>query len=177
MSTLRQDPTTRQWAILATRRGDRPHRDVVVPRPQLPEFDPSCGIETTTGPLGQGIANAAGMAVAEAFLSAWLGPEIVDHHTWAFVGDGCLQEGIGQEIISLAGNLRLGKLTFLFDDNRMTDDGDIAIAAGELPAAHGDPADRLHVATAMHRGLTLLTADDVLLQWRMRGYRAQDATE
>jgi PIN domain nuclease of toxin-antitoxin system len=56
-------------------------------------------------------------------------------------------------------------------------DGEIAIAAGELPAAHGDPADRLHVATAMNRGLTLLTADDVLLQWRMRGYRAQDATE
>ena len=77
----------------------------------------------TTGPLGQGIANAAGMAVAEAFLSQWLGPELVDHHTYALVGDGCLQEGVGQEVISLAGHLRLGKLTFLWDDNRMTDDG------------------------------------------------------
>ena len=80
------------------------------------------------GPLGQGIANAAGMAVAEAFLSRWLGPEIVDHHTYALVGDGCLQEGIGQEVISLAGHLRLGKLVFLWDDNRMTDDGVIDFA-------------------------------------------------
>ena len=100
-----------------------------------PELDPGAGIEVTTGMLGQGIANAAGMAVAEAFLNAWLGPEIVDHRTWAFVGDGCLQEGIGQEIISLAGHLRLGKLTFLFDANQMTDDGGIALAqSDDVPA-------------------------------------------
>ena len=100
-----------------------------------PEYDPSCGIEVTTGLLGQGIANAAGMAVAEAFLSEWLGPEIVDHYTYALVGDGCLQEGIGQEVISLAGHLRLGKLVFLWDDNRMTDDGAIDIAlADDMPA-------------------------------------------
>src|SRR3954470_7166026 len=99
-----------------------------------PEFDPASGIETTTGPLGQGIANAVGMAVAEAFLSTWLGPDIVDHHTYALVGDGCLQEGIGQEIISLAGHLGLGKLVFLWDDNRMTDDGgiDLALSADML---------------------------------------------
>lgn len=96
-----------------------------------PEFDPASGIETTTGPLGQGIANAAGMALAEAFLNAWLGPQIVDHHTYALVGDGCLQEGIGQEIISLAGHLGLGKLIFLWDDNRMTDDGGIDIALSD----------------------------------------------
>ncbi len=96
-----------------------------------PEFDPNCGIETTTGPLGQGIANAAGMAVAEAFLNKWLGPEIVDHYTYALVGDGCLQEGIGQEVISLAGHLGLGKLVFLWDDNRMTDDGGIEIAQSD----------------------------------------------
>lgn len=96
-----------------------------------PERDPTCGIEVTTGLLGQGIANAAGMAVAEAFLSQWLGPEIVDHFTYALVGDGCLQEGIGQEVISLAGHLRLGKLVFLWDDNRMTDDGAIDIALGD----------------------------------------------
>jgi transketolase len=96
-----------------------------------PEFDPTCGIETTTGPLGQGIANATGMALAEAFLNKWLGPEIVDHYTYALVGDGCLQEGIGQEVISLAGHLRLGKLVFLWDDNRMTDDGAIDIASSD----------------------------------------------
>jgi transketolase len=73
-----------------------------------PEYDPAVGIEVTTGLLGQGIANAAGMAVAEAFLNHWLGPEIVDHYTYALVGDGCLEEGVGQEVISLAGHLRLG---------------------------------------------------------------------
>ena len=100
-----------------------------------PEHDPACGIEVTTGLLGQGIANATGMAVAEAFLSQWLGPEIVDHYTYALVGDGCLQEGIGQEVISLAGHLRLGKLMFLWDDNRMTDDGAIGIAlSDDMPA-------------------------------------------
>ena len=93
-----------------------------------PEFAPECGIEITTGPLGQGIANAAGMAVAEAFLNQWLGPDLVDHYTYALMGDGCLQEGVGQEVISLAGQLRLGKLVFLWDDNRMTDDGAIEIA-------------------------------------------------
>ncbi len=100
-----------------------------------PERDPTCGIEVTTGLLGQGIANAAGMAVAEAFLNQWLGPEIVDHHTYALVGDGCLQEGVGQEVVSLAGHLRLGKLCFLWDDNRMTDDGAIDIAQlDDMPA-------------------------------------------
>ena len=93
-----------------------------------PERDPAHGIEVTTGPLGQGIANAAGMAVAESFLRAWLGEDLVDHHTYAIVGDGCLQEGVGQEIISLAGHLRLGRLTFLWDDNRITDDGVLDIA-------------------------------------------------
>ena len=75
------------------------------------------------------------MAVAEAFLNSWLGPDIVDHRTYAMVGDGCLQEGLGQEIISLAGHLRLGKLTFLWDDNKMTDDGVIDIASrDDMPA-------------------------------------------
>jgi transketolase len=93
-----------------------------------PEIDPACGIEVTTGLLGQGIANAAGMAVAEAFLNHGLGSEVVDHYTYALVGDGCLEEGVGQEVISLAGHLRLGKLIFLWDDNRITDDGSIDLA-------------------------------------------------
>ncbi len=100
-----------------------------------PERHPERGIEVTTGLLGQGIANAAGMALAEAVLSRLLGPDLVDHWTYAQVGDGCLQEGIGQEIISLAGHLRLGKLVFLWDDNQMTDDGPIDIAlSDDIPA-------------------------------------------
>ena len=105
-----------------------------------PEIDPAKGIEVTTGPLGQGIANAFGMAVAEAFLNARFGPGLVDHRTYAFVGDGCLQEGVGQEMISLAGHLRLGKLTLLWDDNRITDDGSTALSISE------DVAERFRVA-------------------------------
>jgi transketolase len=100
-----------------------------------PEYDPAAGIEVTTGPLGQGIANALGMAAAEAFLNARFGDALVDHRTYAFVGDGCLQEGVGQEAIALAGHLRLGKLTFLWDDNRITDDGSTALSISEDVAA------------------------------------------
>jgi transketolase len=96
-----------------------------------PERHPEAGIEVTTGPLGQGIANAFGMAVAEAYLNARFGSELVDHRTYAFVGDGCLQEGIGQEMISLAGHLQLGKLTLLWDDNLITDDGSTALSISE----------------------------------------------
>jgi transketolase len=100
-----------------------------------PEFDPHKGVEVTTGPLGQGIANAFGMAVAEAYLNARFGAGLVDHFTYAFVGDGCLQEGIGQEMISLAGHLRLGKLVLLWDDNRITDDGGTELSISEnVPA-------------------------------------------
>ncbi|SCM76549.1 Transketolase [uncultured Pleomorphomonas sp.] len=91
--------------------------------PGHPEYNPAAGIETTTGPLGQGIANAVGMAVTEAALNQRFGSDIVDHYTYALVGDGCLMEGIAQEVISLAGHLRLGKLIVLWDDNRITDDG------------------------------------------------------
>jgi transketolase len=100
-----------------------------------PEYDPASGIEVTTGPLGQGVANAFGMAVAEAYLGARFGTGVVDHHTYAFVGDGCLQEGIGQEMISLAGHLRLGKLILLWDDNRITDDGATDLSISEDVAA------------------------------------------
>lgn len=96
-----------------------------------PEYAPGLGIEVTTGPLGQGIANAFGMAVAEAYLNARFGDGIVNHRTYAFVGDGCLQEGIGQEMISLAGHLRLAKLTLLWDDNQITDDGTTELSISE----------------------------------------------
>lgn len=105
-----------------------------------PEINPAHGIEVTTGPLGQGIANAFGMAVAEAYLNARFGPGLIDHHTYAFVGDGCLQEGIGQEMISLAGHLRLGKLVLLWDDNHITDDGSTELSISE------DVAERFRVA-------------------------------
>jgi transketolase len=98
------------------------------------------GVEVTTGPLGQGIANAFGMAVAEAYLAARFGSGLVDHFTYAFVGDGCLQEGIGQEMISLAGHLQLGKLILLWDDNQITDDGSTALSISE------DVAQRFRVA-------------------------------
>ncbi|MCP5265148.1 MAG: transketolase [Burkholderiaceae bacterium] len=100
-----------------------------------PEIDVASGIEVTTGPLGQGIANAFGMAVAEAYLAARFGRAVVDHFTYAFVGDGCLQEGIGQEMISLAGHLRLGRLILLWDDNRITDDGATSLSISEDVAA------------------------------------------
>jgi transketolase len=106
-----------------------------------PEFDPASGIEVTTGPLGQGIANAFGMAVAEAYLNARFGTGLVDHYTYAFVGDGCLQEGIGQEMISLAGHLRLGKLILFWDDNRITDDGSTSLSISEDVAARFRVAD------------------------------------
>ncbi|MBT9290682.1 transketolase [Hyphomicrobiaceae bacterium 22] len=105
-----------------------------------PEYDPAAGIETTTGPLGQGIANALGMAIAEAHLAARFGGDLVDHRTWAFVGDGCLQEGVGQEVIQLAGHLRLGRLTFFWDDNAITDDGATRLSISE------DVAERFRVA-------------------------------
>ncbi len=105
-----------------------------------PEYDPPAGIEITTGPLGQGIANALGMAIAEAHLRARFGAEICDHMTYAFVGDGCLQEGVGQEVISLAGHLRLGHLVFFWDDNAITDDGATSLSISE------DVAERFRVA-------------------------------
>lgn len=105
-----------------------------------PERDIASGIEVTTGPLGQGIANAFGMAVAEAYLNARFGSGLVNHYSYAFVGDGCLQEGIGQEMISLAGHLRLGKLILLWDDNQITDDGSTELSISE------DVAERFRVA-------------------------------
>jgi transketolase len=96
-----------------------------------PEFGHAKGIETTTGPLGQGIATSVGMALAERALASEFGTDLVDHHTYVFLGDGCLQEGIGQEAISLAGHLGLGKLIVLYDDNSITIDGRTSVSFSE----------------------------------------------
>ena len=100
-----------------------------------PEYGHAKGVETTTGPLGQGLATAVGMALAERALAGEFGDDLVDHRTWVMLGDGCLQEGIGQEAISLAGHLGLGKLIVLYDDNSITIDGPTSVSFSEdIPA-------------------------------------------
>jgi len=111
--TMKQIEDVRQWGSLT---------------PGHPEYGHTPGVETTTGPLGQGLATSIGMAMAERHLAARFGDDLVDHHTWVIAGDGCLMEGVSHEAISLAGRLKLNKLTVLFDDNNTTIDGQVTIA-------------------------------------------------
>ncbi len=126
-----------------------------------PERGLASGIEVTTGPLSQGIANAVGMALAERLLAAEFGEEVVDHRTYAFCGDGCLMEGMSHESISLAGHLRLNKLIVLWDNNSITIDGPTSLSVDDDQvarfAAHGWATDRVDghdhaaIATAIGR--------------------------
>jgi transketolase len=112
-----------------------------------PERGLASGIEVTTGPLGQGLGNSVGMALAERHLAAQFGDDIVDHHTYVFCGDGCLMEGISHEALGLAGHLRLNKLIVFWDDNSITIDGPTSLAVSddqvERFRAHGWNAERI----------------------------------
>jgi len=135
-----------------------------------PEYGYAPGVETTTGPLGQGIANAVGMAIAEKSLAAQFnqdGHDIVDHHTYAFTGDGCLMEGISHEVCSLAGTLGLGKLVVFYDDNGISIDGEVdgwftddtpkrfeSYGWQVIPAVDGHDADAIEAAIAQAKANT-----------------------
>lgn len=135
--------------------------------PGHPEYGETPGVETTTGPLGQGFANGVGMALAEQMLAAEFnrpGFEIVDHHTYGIVSDGDLMEGVCHEAASLAGHLGLGKLIYLYDDNQITIEGETALAFSEQVAgrfeAYGwyvqtiDGHDRMAIAAALEKART-----------------------
>lgn len=93
-----------------------------------PEYGHAAGIETTTGPLGQGIANSVGFSLGERIMNAAFGDDLVDHHTYVLAGDGCLMEGVSQEAIALAGHLKLNKLVVIWDDNNISIDGPVTLS-------------------------------------------------
>ena len=132
--------------------------------PGHPEYGHTPGVETTTGPLGQGIATAVGLAMAERHLNSRFGDELVDHRTWVVCGDGDLMEGVSQEAISLAGRLKLDRLCVLWDDNDITIDGAVALSEA------GDQLMRFRAAGWMTRRIDGhdTAAIDRTLRWAAR---------
>ncbi|MEI9849951.1 MAG: transketolase [Sphingomonas sp.] len=141
----------------------RNFRQIGSPCAGHPENFELAGVECTTGPLGQGLAMAVGMAIAERHLNAAFGDALVDHRTWAIAGDGCLMEGVNHEAIGLAGHLGLGRLIVLWDDNRITIDGPVSLSSCEdIPAryaatgwhvAHCDGHDAADIARAFDEAI------------------------
>jgi transketolase len=150
--------------------------------PGHPEYGHAPGIETTTGPLGQGLGNAVGLALAEQLLNARYGDHIVNHHTYCVAGDGCLMEGISHEAISLAGHLKLGRLIVLFDDNQVSIDGPTSLSvsddqierfrASHWHTARVDGHDPAAVALAIENALAVTDKPSLIACRTVIGYGA-----
>ena len=151
--------------------------------PGHPEFGYTAGVETTTGPLGQGIANAVGMAIAERTLAAQFNRDqfgVIDHHTYVFAGDGCLMEGISHEVCSLAGTLQLGKLIMFYDDNGISIDGEVhewftddtagRFASYGWQVLHADGHDALAIVAAIEAARANTTQPSIIICKTIIGY-------
>jgi transketolase len=157
--------------------------------PGHPEAGHTAGVEVTTGPLGQGVGNSVGMAIAERFLRARFGPEVCDHRTWAICGDGDLMEGISHEAASLAGHLGLDRLCWIYDDNHITIDGHTDLTySDDVPARFrsygwhvvelGEPGDDLDAIEAGLREAAATTGRPTLVVLRTRvGYPSPTFTD
>lgn len=148
--------------------------------PGHPEYGHTVGIETTTGPLGQGIANGVGMALAEARLASQFGSDLVDFRTWVIAGDGCMQEGVAAEAASLAGHLGLGKLNVIYDSNHITIDGRTELSfsedVGARFASYGwhvvrvNGHDRAALATAYREALAVTDRPSLIIATTVIGH-------
>ena len=152
-----------------------------------PEYGHTPGVETTTGPLGQGLANAVGMAIAERHLAAEFGADVVDHKTYVLASDGDLMEGISQEAIALAGHLKLNRLIVLFDDNGISIDGALSLTdsvdqvkrfeAAGWTASRIDGHDPAAIAAALEKAQSVRQAGDDRLQDHHRLRRADQSRQ
>jgi len=157
--------------------------------PGHPEAGETAGVEVTTGPLGQGFANAVGMAIAERILNDRFGDDLVDHSTFVVAGDGCFMEGVSHEAASLAGHLGLGKLVCVYDDNHITIDGDTALAySDDVPgrfAAYGWHVEQLGEAAedldaleaGIRRAMAVTDRPSLVVLRSHIGYPSPDLTD